>query len=125
MREGPTLRAPLMAMLAVVLCLCLISCSSDERGGRSGDKQRADAKQDKQTGTAKTEGAEKPSNTSDRPEPPAALVPVTHLGSTLENVSTEELAQARGLAVAGMPEASSCLKRPSFCRVASASRTAS
>jgi poly-gamma-glutamate capsule biosynthesis protein CapA/YwtB (metallophosphatase superfamily) len=105
-----------MAMFAVVLCLCLISCSSDERGGRSGDKQRADAKQDKQTGTAKTEGAEKPSNTSDRPEPPAALVPVAHLGSTLENVSTEELAQARGLAVArgSQEEAGGLIGRSEF-----------
>ncbi len=87
-------------MLAVVLCLGLISCSSDEQGGRSDDGQRADAKHEKQTGTAKNEGTGEPSGRSDRPEPPAALVPIAHLGSTLENVSTEELAQTRGLAVA-------------------------
>jgi poly-gamma-glutamate synthesis protein (capsule biosynthesis protein) len=69
-----------------------------------------------QTGAAKTEGAEKPSDTSDRPEPPAALVPVAHLGSTLENVSTEELAQARGLAVArgSQEEAAELIGRSEF-----------
>ena len=69
------------------------------RGGRSGGgNERMRSKESnlaasgpKAPGTAKDAG---------QPEPPVALVPIAHLGSTLENVSTKDLSKARGLAVA-------------------------
>ena len=103
MRGGAILRARVvLAVIVVLLSLSLlpISCSSEEQGGRSGEGQRADAKQGKQSGSVRTEGAQEPAKDAGRPEPPVALVPIAHLGSTLENVSTKDLSKARGLAVA-------------------------
>ena len=99
MRGGAILRARVVLAVIVVLfslSLLPISCSSEEQGGRSGEGQRADANQGKQSGSVRTEGAKD----AGRPEPPVALVPIAHLGSTLENVSTKDLSEARGLAVA-------------------------
>jgi hypothetical protein len=98
-----TLRAPLM--LAVIslflyLCLLLISCSSEEQGDQSGEGRQAGASREEQAGGPKSEGSHEPSKNESRHEPPAALVPIAHLGSTLEGVSVEDLSKARGLAVA-------------------------
>jgi hypothetical protein len=96
-----TLRTPvMMVMIAVVVSLfpLLISCSSEGSKDQPGESHRAGATRTGQTGSARTEDAGEPSSTR-RSEPQAALVPIAHLSSTLENVSTEELSRARGLAV--------------------------
>ncbi len=96
--EG-TLRVPVA--LAVLLCLLplLGSCSperSEERvEGRSGEGNRAGEVRADQQDTARTGDARGPS----RDAPEAALVPIVHLSSTLENVSAEVLSGTRGLAV--------------------------
>ena len=96
----------IMAVVTLVLSLfpLLVSCSSEGskdqpgEGQRSGESHRAGATRTEQAGSARTEDAGEPSSTH-RSEPQAALVPIAHLSSTLENVSTEELSRAQGLAV--------------------------
>ncbi len=87
----------MLAVISTLLCLCpwLISCSSEEQGGQTGGGQQAGEAPEKQTGNAN-----EPSKRADRPAPPAALVPIAHLSSTLDGVSMEDLSKARGLAVA-------------------------
>ncbi|HJQ28009.1 MAG TPA: hypothetical protein VJ827_01620, partial [Rubrobacter sp.] len=101
------LRAPvIMAVIVVVLSLSpiLISCSSEGSKGepgeaqRSGESHRDGATRTEQTGSARTGDAGEPSG-NHRSEPQAALVPIAHVSSTLENVSMQELSRARGLAV--------------------------
>jgi hypothetical protein len=103
------LRAPvIMAVISVVVSLfpLLISCSSEGSKGQPGgdrqseESQRAGAARTEHTGSARTEDAGKPSKGANASEPQAALVPITHLSSTLENVSAERLSRTRGLAVA-------------------------
>ncbi len=89
------LRAPvMMAVIAVIISLfpLLVSCSSEESKDRSGQGQRADAAREGQPDSGRTEGAH-------RSEQQAALVPIAHLSSTLENVSKTELSGTRRLAV--------------------------
>ena len=89
------LRAPvMMAVIAVIISLfpLLVSCSSEESKDRSGKGQRADATRGGQPDSGRTEGAH-------RSEHQAALVPIAHLSSTLENVSKTELSGTRRLAV--------------------------
>jgi poly-gamma-glutamate synthesis protein (capsule biosynthesis protein) len=94
-----TLRVPVT--LAVLICLLplLGSCSperSEERfEGRSGEVRRAGEVSADQTGIARIGEVREPS----RDAPEAALVPIAHLTSTLENVSMEELSGTRRLAV--------------------------
>jgi hypothetical protein len=91
-----------MAVLAVVLYLSplLTSCSSEESRGRpGGEDHRNGATRTEQTDNARTGGADEPSKATHAPEPQAAVVPITHLSSTLENISTEELSKVRELAV--------------------------
>jgi hypothetical protein len=100
-----TLRAPVMiVVIAVVLALfpLLISCSSDEPGGQPGGDQRPG--EDRQAGATRTEktgtrAAGEPSKGAHASEAQAALVPIAHLSSNLENVSMQKLSKARGLAV--------------------------
>ena len=95
------LRAPmLVAIVAVLLCLSplLFACSSEKSQGQSGGDNGATP--GKQPGNAENEDAQEPSRGAGRSEPPAALVPIAHLGSTLEDVSTKDLSEARQLAVA-------------------------
>jgi poly-gamma-glutamate capsule biosynthesis protein CapA/YwtB (metallophosphatase superfamily) len=113
MRREATLRTPMLpAIIAVLLCLSplLFACSSEKPEGQSG------AGQGEQSGSAKKEDAQKPSRDVGRPEPPAALVPIAHLGSTLEDVSTEDLSGARQLAVArgSREEAGDLIDRTEF-----------
>ena len=103
MRREMTPRAPMMlATITLLLCLfpLLFACSSEKPERQSGGGNGAGATQGKQSGGAENEGAQEPSKQSGQPDPPAALVPIAHLGSTLEDVSTEDLSQARRLAVA-------------------------
>ena len=101
-RPKGTLRTPVMVAVIVVtisLFPLLVACSSEgskdqpEGSGQSDEGQRTGATRGGETGDARTEDA------SDRSEPQAALVPIAHLSSTLENVSMEELSGTRGLAV--------------------------
>jgi poly-gamma-glutamate capsule biosynthesis protein CapA/YwtB (metallophosphatase superfamily) len=97
-RRDTKLRAPvLLALIAVLLCLAPLpfACSSERSEGQSGAGNAADGKQGNKSGNAQA-----PSKGAGQPELPAALVPIAHLGSTLEDVSTKDLSEARRLAVA-------------------------
>jgi poly-gamma-glutamate capsule biosynthesis protein CapA/YwtB (metallophosphatase superfamily) len=101
MRKEMTLRAPMLpAVIAVLLCLSpiLFACSSERPEGQSGGGNGA--AHDKQSGSAKNEDAQGPSNGAGQTEPPPALVPIAHLSSNLEGVSMEDLSKAPKLAVA-------------------------
>jgi hypothetical protein len=108
----------LLAVVAVLLCLSplLFACSSEQPEGGSGGGNASGDTPGKQPGGAKDEGAQEPSGGTDRPEPPAALVPITHITSTLEDVSTNDLSEARQLAVArgSREEASGLVDRTEF-----------
>jgi poly-gamma-glutamate capsule biosynthesis protein CapA/YwtB (metallophosphatase superfamily) len=98
MRRKMTLRAPtLLAVITALFCLSLLffACSSENPQGNSGGKDGATS--GKRSGD---EGVQEPSKNAGRPEQPAALVPIAHLTSTLEDVSMEDLSGARKLAVA-------------------------
>jgi len=94
------LSVPVMtAVIAVMVSLLplLVACSSERSKNQSegirrpGEGQQAGATRGGQTGN----GAQS-SNSS---ESQAALVPIAHLSSTVDDVSMEELSGARGLAV--------------------------
>src|SRR5919112_2058981 len=89
------LRTPvMMAVIAVMISAFppVVACSSEESKDRSGQGQRADATRGGQPESSRTEGAH-------RSEQQAALVPIAHVSSTLENVSKTELSGTRRLAV--------------------------
>src|ERR671912_162592 len=95
-----TLRAPvMMAVIAVMISLfpLLVACSSegskDQSDGsrRTDEGQRGGATRGGQTGNG-SKGAR-------RTETQAALVPIAHLSSTAENISTQELSGTRNLDV--------------------------
>ena len=92
----------LLAVIAVFLCLSplLFACSSEQPEGESGGDQGSGDTPGKQADTGKGNKQEEPSGGADSAEPPAALVPVAHLTSTLEDVSVKDLSEARQLAVA-------------------------
>src|ERR687885_2209825 len=99
------LRAPvLMTIIAVLVSLSplLISCSSEGSKGHPGEGRRADeGRRAGATPGGRIGGAQdghNPSKSASRPQQNAALVPIAHLSSTLEDVSTQELSKARGLA---------------------------
>jgi hypothetical protein len=92
-----TLRTPvMMAVIAVMISLfpLLFGCSSEGSKDQSDEGQQASATRGGQTGNAGdgSQGAR-------RTEPQAALVPIAHLSSTAENISTQELSETRNLAV--------------------------
>ena len=114
-----TPRAPmLLAAIALLLCLSplLFACSSERPEGQSGGGNASGDTPGKQSDGAKDEGAQEPSRDAEQPEPPAALVPISHISSTLEDVSTKDLSQARQLAVArgSREEAGGLLDRTEF-----------
>src|SRR5215210_9459396 len=103
-----TLRTPvMMAVIAVMISLfpLLVACSSegskDQSDGsrRTDEGQRGGATREGQTGNTRTEDASDGKKSARRFETRAALVPIAHLSSTVENVSMEELSGTRGLAV--------------------------
>ena len=92
-----TLRAPvMMAVIAVMISLfpLLFGCSSERSKDQADEGQRASATRGGQTGNA-GEG----SKGARRTETQAALVPIAHLSSTADNISTQELSGTRNLAV--------------------------
>jgi poly-gamma-glutamate synthesis protein (capsule biosynthesis protein) len=97
-----TLRV-LAAIFLVLVCLIplLGSCSPDRSDvrpeGGSGAGRRADEARAGQQDTPRAGDTGEPS--SAEPEREAALVPVAHLSSPLDNVGAEELAEAEDLAV--------------------------
>ena len=101
----PRARAVLVA-IALLLCLSVspFACSSEkpegQSGGGNGSGNGPGDAQNKQSGTAGNEDDQELSKGGGQPEPPAALVPVAHLSSTLEDVSMQDLSGARKLAVA-------------------------
>src|SRR5215210_3033647 len=97
-----TLRTPvMMAVIAVMISLFLLlfACSSEgskdhsEGSRRTDEGQRAGATRGGQTGNVgdRSRGAR-------HTETQAALVPIAHLSSTAENISTQELSGAQNLA---------------------------
>ena len=98
-RSKGTLRAPVVSVIAVVISLLLVACSSEGSKDQSDVGQRAGAEREGQAGNSKTEGAGDGSKSANRPESQAALVPIAHLSSTVDNVSMRELSGTRGLAV--------------------------
>ena len=85
------LYVPLAALLASLILLLSVSCSTDGPEGEAGDEGRA--------GEARPAGAGGSSEGAGRPERLASLVPIAHLTSHEESVSPEELSQAGELAV--------------------------
>ena len=92
------LRTPMMmAVIAVIISLfpLLFACSSegskDQAGGsrQTDEGRRAGATRGGQTTLAT--GPTAPGHT----EPRASLVPIAHLSSTAENISTQELSETR------------------------------
>jgi poly-gamma-glutamate synthesis protein (capsule biosynthesis protein) len=108
----------LLAVIAALLCLypLLFACSSEEPEGQSGGGNAPGDTPGKQPDSAKNEAAQEPSGDADRPEAPAALVPIAHLSSTEEDVSMKGLSEARQLAVArgSREEAGGLLDRTEF-----------
>ncbi len=87
----PVAVVAVVAVLASLVLLLSVSCSTERPEGRTADDRRA--------GDARPGAAGEPSEGAGQPEPRASLVPVAHLTSLKESVSTEELSQAGGLAV--------------------------
>jgi hypothetical protein len=119
MRGRKTPHAPmLLAVIAVLLCLSplLFACSSEEPEGQSGDGKASGDTPGERAGGTKDEGAHETSREASQPEPPASLVPIAHISSTLEDVSMEDLSEERQLAVArgSREEAGGLLDRTEF-----------
>jgi Bacterial capsule synthesis protein PGA_cap len=100
--QGTSRTSVMMAVIAVMICLLplLFGCSSegsrDQSDGsrRTDEGQRTSATRGGQTGNA-GDG----STGARRTKTQAALVPIAHLSSTAENISTQELSGTRNLAV--------------------------
>jgi len=92
----------MMAVIAVMICLLplLFGCSSEgsrdqsDGSGRTDEGQRTSA-----TRGGQTDNAGDGSTGARRTKTQAALVPIAHLSSTAENISTQELSGTRNLAV--------------------------
>src|SRR5918995_6733440 len=91
LKRAPHVQVALVAVLAALVLLLSISCSSDRPEGQAGDDQRA--------GDARPGATGEPSEGAGQPDPRSSLVPVAHLTSLKESVSMEELSQAGELAV--------------------------
>jgi hypothetical protein len=85
-----------VAVLASLTLLVLGSCSTERTEGQADKDQRAGEVREDQTREARHEEA---AGDTGQPEPQASLVPIAHLTSLKESVSTEELSQASELAV--------------------------
>jgi hypothetical protein len=98
-----TLRAPvMMAVIAVMIFLfpLLFGCFSDESKDQShGSRQTDEGQRTSATRGGQTGNAGEGSKGAPRTETRAALVPIAHLSSTAENISTQELSGTRDLAV--------------------------
>jgi hypothetical protein len=98
-----TLRAPvMMAVIAVMLCLfpLLIGCFSERSKDQShGSRQTDEGQRTSATRGGQTGNAGEGSKGARRTETQTALVPIAHLSSTADNISTQELSGTRNLAV--------------------------
>jgi hypothetical protein len=83
--------AAVVAVLAALVLLLSVSCSTERPEGRTADEGRA--------GDARPGAAAEPPEGAGQPEPRASLVLIAHLTSLKESVSMEELSQVGGLAV--------------------------
>ncbi len=94
-----TLRAP-AAVLIVLVCLLplLGSCSSEPSEDRSGEGRRAGEVRADRTDAPRTEDTGGPAGAAPDQQA-AALVPISHLTSTLESIGSEELSRIPDLAV--------------------------
>jgi hypothetical protein len=84
------------AILAFLLSLALLSFSC------SAERSQEQAEKDQRSGEGRSSEVQEtgePSEDDSQPESPSSLVPIAHLTSLRENVSTEELSQAGKLAV--------------------------
>ena len=96
----------MLGAVLIFLVPLLGSCSAEQTEDQSSQKE-AEARSSASKPGAKpgaghataTETASGASGEPTKPEPLAALVPITHLTSTRETVSLEKLSQAQGLAV--------------------------
>src|ERR671917_255052 len=114
--QGTHRTAVTMAVIAVMISLfpLLFACSSegskDQSDGarRTEESQRDSATRGRQTGDG--------SKGASRAETQAAIVPVAHLSSTAENISTQELSGTRNVAVGRgyRDEAEELLDSPRF-----------
>ena len=84
------------AAMLVSLALLFVSCSPESPEGQGGDRQAGEARA---KGADGSQASGSTSEGASQPEPPRFLVPIAHLTSTRESVSTEELSQNRELAV--------------------------
>ena len=102
MLDGTSLNRVLsvLSVLAVFILLAplWVSCSGDPPDEEANKVRQADGGRSGGENAAQAGGSEEVSGSQDS-EPPAALVPITHLTSLREGVSTQELSQVRGLAV--------------------------
>ena len=116
--KGPLLTPVMMALIAVMISLfpLLVACSSEGSKDQPDGGQQIDENQQAGRRAEGKPATPRRPESADRPEPQAALVPIAHLGSTLENVSMKELSEARGLAVGRgyREEAAGLLGRPRF-----------
>ena len=97
------LRTPMMmAVIAVMISLfpLLFACSSEgSKDQAGGSRQTDEGRQAGATRGGQTGNAGDGSKGATRAETQAALVPIAHLSSTAENISTQELSGTRDLAV--------------------------
>jgi poly-gamma-glutamate capsule biosynthesis protein CapA/YwtB (metallophosphatase superfamily) len=84
------------AAMLVSLALLFVSCSRESPEGEGGDRQAGEARA---KGADGSQASGSTSEGASQPEPPGPLVPIAHLTSTRESVSTEELSQNQELAV--------------------------
>jgi poly-gamma-glutamate synthesis protein (capsule biosynthesis protein) len=111
------LSTPMMAVIAIMISLfpLLFACSSGgSKDQAEGSRRTEDGQQAGATGGGQTAGDG--SKGARGPETRAALVPIAHLSSTAENISTQELSGTRDLAVgrAYRDEAEKLLDIPRF-----------
>ena len=88
----------MMAVIAVIISLfpLLFACSSEgsnDQGG--GSRQTDEGRQAGATRGGQTGNAGDGSKGAGHTEPRASLVPIAHLSSTAENISTQELSKSR------------------------------
>jgi capsule synthesis protein PGA_cap len=86
----------LVAVMASLTLLLLVSCSAERSGGQAQKDQRSGEVREGGSDAARPE---EPSEGAGQTEPQASLVPIAHLTSLKVNMSTQELSQADELAV--------------------------
>ncbi len=114
------LRTPvMMAVIAVIISLSplLFGCSSEgSKDGSDGSRPTEESRRAGATRGGQTGNAGDGAKGDRRTEPRAALVPIAHLSSTAEDISTQELSGTRNLAVGRgyRDEAEELVDRPKF-----------